>query len=65
MDTLPERLLPVEAEIMNFINGFEATTINDYRLRCGVPHMDHNDALAMFLDGLRQLGLLKPGETKP
>ena len=65
MDRLPERLLPIEPEVMDYIEGFEGMAVNHYRIRCGVPHMDHHDALCMFLDGMRQLGLLKPGETKP
>ena len=62
---IPNRLLPVESEIMDYIEGNTGEAIDSYRARCGIPFMDYRDALSMFLDGLRQMELLKPGETRP
>lgn len=64
MTQVPERHLPTEKEVLDYLNGRRVGTIMDFRARIGmnIPGFSPSDAWNLFFDGMRQMGLLKPGE---
>lgn len=64
MTPVPERHLPTEREVLEYLDGRRAGTIRDFRERIGmaIPGFSLADAWNLFFDGMRQMGLLKPDE---
>lgn len=65
---IPQENLPTEAEVISYLNGRRVGVIMDYRARIARPRqrmLGPAEAWHLFLDGLRQMGLVNPGEPNP